>query len=147
MRNQSDENGRGHIINMASMAGIAPVPGLAIYSASKFALRGYSHAIANELKQHAISITVVCPAGADTPLVQPYKHKAEAALIFIGPLLTIEQVVHAIVDRALVKRPAEITLPRPRGVLAKLAGAWPGVAALLVGPMTRSGLRNQAKVK
>src|SRR5882672_6430291 len=46
MRNQADEHGRGHIINIASMAGIAPVPGLSVYSASKFALRGYSLAVA-----------------------------------------------------------------------------------------------------
>ena len=147
MRNQPDENGRGHIINIASMAGLAPVPGLAVYSASKFAVRGYSLALVHELQQHGISITVVCPSGADTPMVEPYKHKSQAALIFIAPLLTTEQVVRAIVDRALVKRPVEITLPRPRGLLAKVAGSFPAVAGLLTGSMTRTGLRNQAKMK
>ena len=147
MRRQADENGRGHIINLASMAGIAPLPGMSIYSASKFALRGYSLSIAQELKQHSISITVICPSGADTPLVEPYRHKDQAALIFIAPLLTTEQIVRAIVDRALVKRPAEITLPRPRGLLAKLAGSFPAAATLLAGSMTRAGLRNQAKMK
>lgn len=147
MRNQPDENGRGHIINIASMAGIAPVPGLSIYAASKFALRGYSLTIAHELKQHGISMTVVCPSGADTPMVEPYRHKEKAALIFIAPLLTVEQVVRAIVDRALVKRPKEITLPRARGLLAKAAGSFPGVASLLAGSMARRGLRNQSRIK
>jgi 3-oxoacyl-[acyl-carrier protein] reductase len=149
MRHQADENGqgRGHIINISSMAGIAPVPGLSIYTSSKFALRGYSLAVAHELKQYAIFITVVCPSGADTPLVEPYKHKEKAALIFSLPLLTTEQVVRAIVDRALVKRPMEIALPRPRGLLAKLAGSFPAAATLLAGSMTRKGLRNQAKMK
>ena len=119
MRNQADENGRGHIINLASMAGIAPVPGMSIYSASKFALRGYSLTIAHELKQYGVSMAVICPSGADTPLVEPYKHKAQAALIFIAPLLTTEQVVDAIVNRALLKRPTEITLPRARGLMAR----------------------------
>ena len=147
MRNQADENGRGHIINLASMAGIAPLPGMSIYSASKFALRGYSLSIASELKQYSISITVICPAGADTPLVEPYRHKDQAALIFIAPLLTTEEVVRAIVDRALVKRPMEITLPRARGLLAKTAGSFPGLAQRLAASMTRTGLRNQAKMK
>ncbi|HEX3092291.1 MAG TPA: SDR family oxidoreductase [Candidatus Angelobacter sp.] len=147
MRNQADENGRGHIINLASMAGIAPLPGMSIYSASKFALRGYSLSIAQELKQHSISITVVCPSGADTPLVEPYKHKNQAALIFIAPLLTTEEVVRAVVDRALVKRPMEITLPRARGLLAKAAGSFPILAQRLAASMTRTGLRNQAKMK
>lgn len=147
MRRQADENGRGHIINLASMAGIAPLPGMSIYSASKFALRGYSLSIAQELKQHSISITVICPSGADTPLVEPYRHKDQAALIFIAPLLTTEQVVRAIVDRALVKRPMEITLPRARGLLAKTAGSFPGLVRRLAASMTRTGLRNQAKLK
>src|SRR5579859_8097414 len=147
MRNQADENGRGHIINLASMAGIAPVPGMSIYTASKFALRGYSLAIAHELKQYSISITVICPSGADTPLIEPYRHKDQAALIFIAPLLTTEQVVRAIVDRALVKRPMEITLPRARGLVAKTAGSFPGFARRLADSMTRTGLRNQAKLK
>ncbi|HXA86076.1 MAG TPA: SDR family oxidoreductase [Candidatus Dormibacteraeota bacterium] len=147
MRNQADENGRGHIINLASMAGISPVPGMSIYAASKFALRGYSLSIAHELRQYGISLTVVCPSGADTPMVEPYRHKDKAALIFIAPLLTIDQVVHAIVDRALVKRPTEIALPRARGLLAKVAGSFPGIASLLAGSMTRTGLRNQAKMK
>jgi len=147
MRNQPDKNGRGHIINLASMAGIAPVPGMSIYSASKFALRGYSLAIAHELKQYGISITVICPSGADTPMVTPYKHKPQAAFIFIAPLLTAEQVVHAIVDRALVKRPMEIAVPRPRALLAKFAGSFPSVAALLAGPMTRTGLHNQSRLE
>jgi len=147
MRNQANESGRGHIINLASMAGIAPVPGLSIYAASKFALRGYSLTIAHELKQYGISMTVICPSGADTPMVEPYRHKEKAALIFIAPLLTIDQVVHAIVERALVKRPTEITLPRARGLLAKAAGSFPGIANMLAGPMTRTGLRNQAKMQ
>lgn len=147
MRHQSDENGRGHTINISSMAGIAPVPGLALYTASKFALRGYSLAIAVELRQYAISLTVVCPSGADTPLVEPYKHKEKAALIFSVPLMTTEQVVRAIVDRAMVRRSMEITLPRPRGLLAKLAGSFPAAATLLAGSMTRKGLRNQSRLK
>jgi 3-oxoacyl-[acyl-carrier protein] reductase len=92
-------------------------------------------------------MTVICPSGADTPLVEPYRHKDQAALIFIAPLLTTEQVVRAIVDRALVKRPTEIALPRARGLLAKAAGSFPGIANMLAGSMTRTGLRNQAKLK
>src|SRR5512140_832623 len=60
MRNQApdDRHVRGHIINIASLAGLAPLPGLALYCASKFAVRGYSLAVAGELKQHGISLTV-----------------------------------------------------------------------------------------
>jgi 3-oxoacyl-[acyl-carrier protein] reductase len=80
-------------------------------------------------------------------MVEPYRHKEKAALIFIAPLLMIDQVVHAIVDRALVKRPMEIALPRARGLLAKVAGSFPGVASLLARSMTRTGLRNQSRLE
>src|SRR5262249_11241600 len=147
MRNQADENGRGHIINMASMSAFTGIPGIALYAASKFAVRGYSLSIVHELRRQGIAMTVVCPAAVATPLVEPYKHQAQAALLFIAPLLTVETLVRAIVDRALVKRPVELTLPRRRGWLAKIAGNFPSLASLLVESMTRTGLRNQSRMK
>ena len=146
MRNQPDANGRGHIVNMASMAGIAPLPGMAVYCASKFAVRGYSLALAGDLKQHGIAITVVCPAGADTPLVAPYRDKRQAAMIFSAPLLTTEEVVRAIVNRVLVRRPMEITLPRRRGLLSKFAASFPALAQSLAGGMLRKGESNQRRL-
>jgi len=147
MRNQSDSNGRGHIINMASMSALTGVPGIALYAASKFAVRGYSLSLVHELRRQGIFLTVICPAAVSTPLVEPYKHRSEAALLFIAPLLTVEQLVRAIIGRVMVRRPIEFTLPRSRGLLAKVAGSFPSVASLLVGSMTRTGLRNQARLK
>jgi 3-oxoacyl-[acyl-carrier protein] reductase len=147
MRSQDDAGGRGHIINMASMSAFTGIPGIALYAASKSAVRGYSLSIVHELRRLGISLTVVCPAAVATPLVEPYKHQANAALLFSAPLLTVESIVRTIVDRALVNRPIEITLPRPRGLLAKVAGSFPSVAALLVESFTRTGLRNQSRMK
>ncbi len=147
MRNQAGENSRGHIINIASMAALTPVPGVALYSASKFAVRGYSLSIVHELREQGIALTVVCPGAVATPLVEPYKHKAQAALLFLAPLLTVEKLVREIVDHAMVKRPMELTLPRPRALLAKFAGSFPSLASLLLGPMVRTGLRNQSRLK
>lgn len=146
MRNQAVQNGRGHIVNMASMSAFTGIPGIALYAASKFAVRGYSLSIVHELRRQGISLTVVCPAAVATPLVEPYKHQAQAALLFTAPLLTVESLVRVIVDRALAKRPIELTLPRPRGLLAKVAGSFPSVATLLVESMTRTGLRNQSRM-
>ena len=145
MRRQKDDRGRGHIINIASLAGVAPIPGAALYTASKFAVRGYSLAVAQELKPYGIALTVICPDAVSTPMVAPYVATPEAAVIFSGArLLTIQEVVDAIVNRAMVKRPIEITLPRSRATLAKIASAWPGLAGRLAATMTRRGLRNQA---
>jgi len=145
MRHQAYENGRGHIINIASLAGIAPIPGAALYTASKFAVRGYSLAVAFELKKFGIALTAICPDAVATPMVTPFAKQAEAAVVFSGSrLLRIDEVVRAIVDRALVDRPVEITLPRSRAGLAKLASCFPTIASFLFSSMTRRGLRNQA---
>jgi len=147
MRNQRDEGGRGHIINMASMSAFTGIPGIALYAASKFAVRGYSLSIVHELRRQGIFLTVICPAAVATPLVEPYKHRSEAALLFLAPLLTVEKLVRAIIGRVLVRRPIELTMPRRRGLLAKVAGSFPALATLLVGSMTRTGLRNQSRLK
>lgn len=51
----------GHIVNIASMAGLAPLPGAAIYNTSKFAVVGFSESLRAELAPHGIEVSVVCP--------------------------------------------------------------------------------------
>lgn len=42
---------RGHIINISSMSAFHPIPGAVIYSATKFAVQGFTEALAEELRQ------------------------------------------------------------------------------------------------
>ena len=51
----------GRIINIASIGGLVAVPHLAPYSASKFALVGYSNAVRAEVAKYGIRVTTVCP--------------------------------------------------------------------------------------
>ena len=51
----------GYIINTASMAGHVAAPGMAPYHATKFAVVGYSKALAQELKKINIGVSVLCP--------------------------------------------------------------------------------------
>jgi uncharacterized protein len=55
------ERGRGHIVNVASVAGKTAVPYNAIYSSSKHALVGFSWSLREELKPHGVGVSVVCP--------------------------------------------------------------------------------------
>ncbi len=61
--------GRGHIINMGSMAALRGLPNLGAYSASKFAVFGLSQALRDELHGTGISVSVVCPPSVRTPMV------------------------------------------------------------------------------
>jgi NAD(P)-dependent dehydrogenase (short-subunit alcohol dehydrogenase family) len=55
------KQGHGHIVNVASMAGLQGSAGWGVYSASKFAVVGLSEALYQELKPLGIGVSVVCP--------------------------------------------------------------------------------------
>lgn len=62
------ERRSGHIVTTASIAGLVGTPGLAAYSATKFAMVGFSEALRVELKPHGIDVSVVCPGPVQTNL-------------------------------------------------------------------------------
>jgi len=64
------EAGRGgHVVNVSSAAGLFGLPWHAAYSASKFGLRGVSEVLRFDLRRHGIGVSLVCPGGVATPLV------------------------------------------------------------------------------
>lgn len=64
------EQGSGHIVNTASMAGLVGLPMVAPYCASKFAVVGLSEALNAELAAHGIHVTVVCPGATRTKVLE-----------------------------------------------------------------------------
>jgi len=60
------ERKTGHIINIASIAGKVGTPKIAVYCASKFGLVGFSQALAEEVREHGIRVSVICPGSTDT---------------------------------------------------------------------------------
>lgn len=60
----------GFIVNTASMAGHGGMPGLAPYSATKFAVVGYSEALRQELAEHRIGVAALCPGWVDTKIYE-----------------------------------------------------------------------------
>lgn len=59
----------GHLVNVSSAAGLLALPWHAAYSASKFGVRGVSEVLRMDLRRHKIGVSLVCPGGVDTPLV------------------------------------------------------------------------------
>jgi len=138
--------GHGHIVNIASMAALAPVPGLALYSATKYAVRSFSLAAAVELAPKGVAVTVVCPDAVATPMLDKQVDYEEAALTFSGPrVLTADEVAELICTRVLVDRPMEVALPRSRKVLARIADLFPGLAQVAAPLMRRQGRAKQGK--
>ena len=51
----------GHVVFMSSIAGKVPAPGISLYNATKFALRGFGLALREELWRSGVGVSVICP--------------------------------------------------------------------------------------
>ncbi|MDR3665053.1 MAG: SDR family oxidoreductase [Mycobacterium sp.] len=60
---------RGHIINIASMSGLIPLPGQVVYNATKFGVVGLTTALADEVAPHGVQVSVVMPPFTNTELI------------------------------------------------------------------------------
>lgn len=65
----------GHVINIASIFGIFAPPGVTSYVASKFAVRGFSLSLREELAPHKIGVTAICPGMINTAIVADARTK------------------------------------------------------------------------
>lgn len=63
------ERRSGHIINIGSIAGLIGVPSEGMYSATKFALEGYTETLRREVKRFNIRVSLVEPGDYNTPIV------------------------------------------------------------------------------
>ena len=59
----------GHIVNVASLAGLVAVPGQVVYAGTKFAVVGLTTALADEFAPHGVEVSVVMPPFTNTELI------------------------------------------------------------------------------
>lgn len=145
---QMVKQGHGHLINVASLAGVTPVNGLNLYAASKFGVRGFSLSIAQELKKYGIAVSLVCPDAVQTPMLDLQLDYPEAALTFSsGKPLTVEEIGQVILKKALKQRKLEVLHPPLRGFISKLVSFRPALADLIMKSFIKKGLKEQAKRK
>src|SRR5215813_3466252 len=85
------ERKRGHIINIASIAGKVGSANRAVYCASKFGVVGFTESLAEEVRQYGIRATVICPGSTDTGF-----SSAETAGKARERMLRPEDIAHAV---------------------------------------------------
>ena len=139
--------GRGHIINVASLAALAPIPGLCAYSASKYAVRAFSLIAAEELRPLGVAVTVVCPDAVQTPMLDQQLDREEAALTFSGKVLTVDDVCDAILGRVRRERPMEVWLPHSRGLMARIGDLVPKLGFRIGASLRKRGLARQRRMR
>lgn len=95
--------GSGMILNMSSMSCWMPMPGIAMYSATKAYIRAFSRALRLELKDSGVSVTVACPGGIATDLFGLPKNLQKLA-VNLGVLQTPERFVRKAIKKTLKRR-------------------------------------------
>lgn len=126
------ERQRGGILNVGSMAGFLPGPGMAVYYASKAFVLSFSEALHSELKRRGVRVTVLCPGPVPTEfaaragitgnlgpaiLSQSAEHVAEAG--YRGLARGQRTVVPGAINKLMIL----IIRFVPRGLVMALVGA------------------------
>ncbi|MFB2585269.1 SDR family NAD(P)-dependent oxidoreductase [Herbiconiux liukaitaii] len=108
----------GTIVNIGSATGLKPLAGLAVYSGAKAAVIGFSDALRRELRGTGVTVRVVLPNLARTPLaagITPPK---------LVPAVTAEQVSRAVL-RSIRSGPFAVTVPRVLGPVLRISRLLP----------------------
>ena len=135
----------GRIVNISSIGGKVSTPHLLPYSASKFALTGFSEGLRAELASYGVVVTTVCPGLMRTG--SPYKatfkgqNRAEYTWFSISdslPILTMSAEAAARQIIAACKRgDAEVVLSLPAQIGDKFHALFPGLTADLLSWVNR----------
>lgn len=129
------ERRRGHIVNVGSVAGWVAAPPLSVYSATKFAVAGFTEGLRREVQGRGVAVSLVAPGPLATelmPRAQGLATGAEPARAsggLPGGAALAGRAVVAAIRLGAVPGWGSIAVPRVVG-LARL-GAAPGLARLV----------------
>ncbi len=129
--------GSGHVVIVGSLAGLAATPRSSIYNASKFALRGFGHALHEELRHTGVGVSLVSPT-----FVSGTGMWADTGLRAKHPEVTPEQVSDACVDAIRKNRAEVLVAPANQRLGVRMAGLFPE----LMQPLLRSSVVPQEAV-
>ena len=131
----------GSIVNVASLAGMVPMPFQVTYGASKAGLRAFSRALGDELAESGATVSLVSPGPVDTGFFGAELERV-ADVVFSQPMSTAEEVAKAIV-RCIDEGTPEIALPWLSGKLCTLGYLSPVLTRLLRPAIEKRGARNK----
>ena len=138
--------GRGHILNVGSLASwIAPM-GQAAYAASKHGVRAFTVALAAELHGSGVEVSLLCPDGIRTPMLAGGTSNPHAAMSFTaGRLLEARSVARTAAD--LLDRPRLLaSVPAWRGAGVRVVGTMPTANVWLTRALAHVGRYHQRRL-
>lgn len=138
-------SGHGAVVNVASLAGKVPTAGGVTYSATKFGLRAFSLALADELRGTGVTVSCVSPGPVDTHFIMADLDNV-SDLTMSQPLVSAEQVAALVLASALDGKDERVT-PRLSSALATLGYIAPSLRRVLRPLLERRGRLNKEKLR
>lgn len=112
---------RGHIVNLASSGGLLAVPDVATYTATKFAVLGFTRSLRQELHGTGVRTTAVCPGHVDTAMTASFTRLP-------GVRVQSPRDIAAAIVAALQRGTPEVVVPRELRAAATLPALLPARA-------------------
>jgi short-subunit dehydrogenase len=135
----------GHLLNIASMSSHGPVPGLAVYAATKAAVLSFTTSLQGELDLARVPIRAhaLCPDAADTALVRDEQASPDTAILFsqrslLTPTAVADAAVALLDGRRIVR-----SIPAYRSGAMRIAGALPGLGLPVLARLRAQGDRRR----
>jgi short-subunit dehydrogenase len=135
----------GHLLNIASMSSHGPVPGLAVYAATKAAVLSFSTSLQGELELAGLPIRVhaLCPDAADTALVREEQESPDSAILFsqrglLSPGSVADAALALLDGRRIVR-----SVPAHRAGAMRIAGTVPRLGLPVLARLRAKGDRRR----
>lgn len=116
------QQNKGYFVFIGSIFGSLSFPHFATYSASKFAVHGFSQALRRELVNTDIGVTYIAPRGIKTTMTDGYTREMFEKS---GNTLDTPEKVAGIIVKALEKEKQEVFIGQPQSLFAWLNGLSP----------------------
>lgn len=130
----------GSIVQVASIAGMVPLPGEATYCASKAGLRAFARAAGDDLASRKIHVGCVNPGPVDTGFLGDLTNVPD--IVLSQPMVSADVVADAIL-RCIDERLDEVSIPQRSGRLATMAYLMPAFARKIRPVLEKRGARNK----
>lgn len=131
----------GDVVNVASLAGLGPVPGYSVYAATKAGVVSLTMSVNAETPAR-VRVHAVCPDGADTAMLAAQDPEGLGAQLVHsgGPILTVAEVAQAAVSLVGTRRVVR-SVPTWRGGIVRGSALAPGVMQRTAGLFAAQGRR------
>lgn len=141
--------GEGHVVNISSLFGLLAAPGSSAYHAAKFAVRGYTESLRQELDMMKCGVSATCvhPGGIKTAIAQHARQDNNIAVLGIDPstskekfsrnLVTSAEQAAATILRAVRHNKRRVLVGKDAIVLDKIQRLFPAAYAVFIGMIVR----------